>query len=436
MLYRFRQIDELPAAGGSNFESYFRPNGFHILRVNLVSYIPPYWNEPTRSNFDVSIENIKQVGESYHIRIKEDVIRPSGGGQAGERGNLTIDKSHIQIIDTKRESDGTVLVSGEKPPFGNRGELEIDMEWRLSMMRHHTAEHLFVSCIKKKKKETAVGHLWIDGNHGSVELLGQDMDFETVLKAEAEVLDIIERNMYVESHFVDSSEVDSTIRTREGLTEKHEKLRIITIGEIDSCACSGIHVSHTKDIGFFKVLDVKKKERSTHIEFTTGVKAGHHVSDIYNIALQRKYSYPFEMEQLGAVLDKAKLANDIKQKMIEKIIELLTESPSAEQIMGVNLRHEYLPGFDSRALGDLANQMVSVTPCVLLLFAPGTKSHFILRVYNMPQEASYYISDAVKQIGGRGGGKADLFSGGLAEVENPVEVYEGLIHSIRDMINQ
>ena len=54
----------------------------------------------------------------------------------------------------------------------------------------------------------------------------------------------------------------------------------------------------------------------------------------------------------------------------------------------------------------------------------------------MPQEASYYISDAVKQIGGRGGGKADLFSGGLAEVENPVEVYEGLIHSIRDMINQ
>lgn len=303
------------------------------------------------------------------------------------------------------------------------------------MMKNHTAEHLLVSVIKKKK-EVTVGQLWIDGNHGSVELLGENIELDTIFEAEAEVLDIIERNIQVESSFVDSGEMDSTIRTREGLAEKHEKLRIVTIGEIDSCACSGIHVLYTKDIGFFKVLDAKKNERSTHIEFVTGAKAGHYVSNIYNMALLRKYSYPFEMEQLGDVLDKAKQAIDIKRELIEKIINLFTESSFVEEIKGVGFRHEYLPGFDSNTLSVLANQMTSTKPLVLLLFAPGTKSHLILRVYNMPQEASYYISDAVKQVGGRGGGKADLFSGGFTEVVDPFEVYERLIQSIQELIRQ
>ena len=398
--------------------------------------IPPYWNDPNRSEFDVSIEKVEQLDKFYHIQIKEDVIRPSGGGQAGERGSLTIEDSRVPIIDTISESNGIVLVTSEKPFPGHRGQVEIDMEWRQSMMKNHTAEHLLASVIKRKKKDTTIGQLWIDGNHGSVELLGEDIELDAIFEAEAEVLDIIERNVQVESIFVDSSQVDSTVRIREGLTEKHERLRIITIGEIDSCACSGIHVLRTQDIGFFKVLDVKKNEKSTHIEFITGVKASHFVSDIYNIALRRKYSYPFEMEQLGAVLDKAKQAIDIKQKLIEKIIELLTESPSIEEIEGVSFRHEYLPGFDSNTLSVLANRMTSTTPSVLLLFAPGTKSHLILRAYNMPQEASYYISDTVNQIGGKGGGKADLFSGGFTEIDDPVQVYEGLIHSIQKLIRQ
>jgi alanyl-tRNA synthetase len=400
-----------------------------------MNNVPPYWNDPNRGGFDVSVERVEQVGTSYHIQIKEDIIRPSGGGQAGDRGSLKIKDSCVPIIDTISEPNGIVLVSTEEPSPGHKGQLEIDMEWRQSMMKNHTAEHLLASIIKKKK-DVAVGQLWIDGDHGTVELLGKEIELNTIFEAEADVLDIIERNVRVETSFVDSSEVDSTIRTREGLTEKHEKLRVVTIGEIDSCACSGIHVLHTKDIGFFKILDVKKNERSTHIEFVTGAKASHYVSDIYNMALQRKYSYPFEMEQLGAVLDKAKQAIDIKQELIEKIINLFTESSSVEQIKGVGFRHEYLPGFDSNTLSILANQMTSTKPLVLLLFAPGIKSHLILRVYNMPQEASYYISDAVKQVGGRGGGKADLFSGGFTEVVAPIEVYERLIQSIQKLIRQ
>jgi alanyl-tRNA synthetase len=401
-----------------------------------MNNIPPYWSDPNRNKFDVLIENIEQVGKFYHIQIKEDIIRPSGGGQAGERGSLTIEDSRVPIIDTISGSDGTVLVSSEKPFQGHRGQLEIDMEWRQSMMKNHTAEHLLASVIRRKKKDTVVGQLWIDGNHGSVELLGEDIELDTILEAEAEVLDIIERNIQVESSFVDSSQVDSAVRAREGLTEKHERLRIVIIGELDSCACSGIHVVHTQDIGFFKVLDVKKNEKSTHIEFVTGAKAGHYVSDIYNMALRRKYSYPFEMEQLGAVLDKAKQAIDIKQELIEKIINLFTESSFVEQIEGVTFRHEYLPGFDSNTLSLLANRMNLVTPSVLLLFAPGTKPHLVFRVHNMPQEASYYISEAVKQVGGRGGGKAGLFSGGFAEVVDPVEVYERLIQSVQKLIRQ
>jgi alanyl-tRNA synthetase len=152
------------------------------------------------------------------------------------------------------------------------------------------------------------------------------------------------------------------------------------------------------------------------------------------MTLKRKYSYPFEMEQLGAVLDRAKKAVADKQKMIEKTTELLSAGSTAEQIEGVIFRHEYLPGYDAGALRILSNQMTIVESSITLLFAPGKKSQVILKVNEMPQDASEYISKAVKQLGGQGGGKGEVFTGGFVDVDEPLKLYEKLVTEVRKSI--
>jgi alanyl-tRNA synthetase len=398
--------------------------------------IPQYWKDPGVDKFEVLIESVTKHNDYYHVVIREKVIRPAGGGQAGERGRIIEGKKRVAILDTISDSNNVVLITNEALTEGARGLLEIDMNWRTSMMKNHTAEHLFVSIIKNQHEDISVGELWIDGEHGTVELLGVALNLDTIIEVEREVMRIIEQDLPVKSDYRDSSTIDSSVRSREGLTEKYDHLRIVSVGELDSSACSGIHVTRTGDIGFFKVLDAKTTEKNAHIEFVTGSKARRMVSNLYNVVLRKKYTYPFEIEQLDAVLDRAKADVDDKQKLIQKTTQLLANGSTSEQIADIRFMYENLPGYDASSLKSLANQIVVTSSAVILLFAPGKKSQVILRVNEMPKEASEYISKTLVKLGGRGGGQGEVFTGGFADVENPMKLYEELVCEIRKSITQ
>ena len=378
---------------------------------------------------------MRKSNDNYHIIIEENVIRPAGGGQAGERGVLLVGDQQVNIIDTIYELDTITLVTDGSVIEKTAGTITVDMHWRFSMMRNHTAEHLFVSQLQRKHKKLTVGNLWIDGRQCSVELLNAVLDLDEIFEAEDEINRIIEDNLPVRSRFIDSNQIGPNVRSREGLTDKYEELRVVSIGDFDSSACSGIHVTNTGEIGFCKVLDVKFGANSVKIELAAGLTASHTVSNVYNEALRRKNTYPFEMEQLGAVLDKAKLAIDERKMMVEKTTQLLTSGPSFEHVRDVGFYYEYLAGYDSNSLRILANQLTYLEPSVTLLFSPGPKSQLILKVSKMPKDSSEYISRAVNQHGGQGGGKGEIFTGGFADVANPKELFKQIVKAVRDAIS-
>ncbi len=382
------------------------------------------------------IEEVKELKNQYQVHLREDVIRPAGGGQAGEKGILSVGTKQVSILDTVIDSGRVILLTDGSLPEESEGQLDIDIEWRTSMMKNHTSEHILVSTLKEKYPDLKVGDLWIDGEHGTVELVSVNVSFEDVFIAENEVQRIINLDIPVLCQFVDADKIDPTIRAREGLTAKHEKLRIVKVGDLDSSACSGIHVESTSQIGFFKVVDVKYTNGSTSIEFVSGSRAITMTNELYNSVLERKHIYPFEMEQIGAVLDRAKSVSDERSQMIEKISQLIATRVNVEEIGDVVFRHEYLPGFESKDLKNLANQFTPAESSVVLLFAPGKKSQIIFRTFHTPNDAKYYMSSAVEKQGGKGGGSSDNFTGGFTDVDNPEELFDILVSSVRDLLTQ
>ena len=382
------------------------------------------------------IEEVKELKNQYQVHLREDVIRPAGGGQAGEKGILSVGTKQVSILDTVIDSGRVILLTDGSLPEESEGQLDIDIEWRTSMMKNHTSEHILVSTLKEKYPDLKVDDLWIDGEHGTVELVSVNVSFEDVFIAENEVQRIINLDIPVLCQFVDADKIDPTIRAREGLTAKHEKLRIVKVGDLDSSACSGIHVESTSQIGFFKVVDVKYTNGSTSIEFVSGSRAITMTNELYNSVLERKHIYPFEMEQIGAVLDRAKSVSDERSQMIEKISQLIATRVNVEEIGDVVFRHEYLPGFESKDLKNLANQITLSEPSVVLLFAPGKKSQIIFRTFHTPNDAKYYMSSAVEKRGGKGGGSSDNFTGGFTDVDNPEELFDILVSSVRDALIQ
>ena len=132
------------------------------------------------------------------------------------------------------------------------------------------------------------------GDKGTVELLGDELDLNLLATAESNVQKYILEDRPVESQIVDSKELDPETRAREGVSDQHEKLRIVSVEGIDKSACSGIHVQRTGDIGVFKILDFKHGQGTTRIEFTSHSSALESLSSIYNTVLYRKHEFPYE----------------------------------------------------------------------------------------------------------------------------------------------
>lgn len=402
--------------------------------MKIMSAQPYYWTDPMKGEFAVEIESILEANGQCYVRINEQVTKPAGGGQAGDKGVLIIEEKEYAFIDTILHDEKTVFVMKSSPPRKGKALLKLDMSWRRAMMTNHTAEHIFVGAMKKKYPELILGWIWVDGVHGTVVLEGKVIPLEEILDTETKVNRLIHDEVGVTTKVVPAADVDESVRAREGVTSKNDSIRLVNVGEFDSSACSGIHVTNTREIRAFKITDVKTQEGNTHIEFVTGEIAVANLVETYNIALTRKYTYPYEIEQLGAILDKSKTLQLSYEEAVEKILQLMREGPNKEQLDAVTFWNEYLPGFEISTLRHLIKELKLTEPSVTLFLTAGKKTNIILWTKGMPKDAEYYITDIVESLGGRGGGSADSYTGGFTEVENPQELFLLIVEKVRKRI--
>ncbi|TFH08455.1 MAG: hypothetical protein E4H14_06420 [Candidatus Thorarchaeota archaeon] len=401
----------------------------------IMSSQPYYWTDPMKEQFDIEIESILEANGHFHMRINKQVAKPAGGGQAGDKGTLSIGEKKYDFIDTILHDGYTILVMKNSPIIGKgKAVLNLDMAWRKAMMTNHTSEHIFVASMKKKYPELNLGKIWIDGIHGTVVLEGKTIPLEDILVIEKEVNRIIQDSVCVTTKVVAAGEVDDTVRAREGVTSKNDIIRLVNVGDFDSSACSGIHVTNTSDIHTFKIIDAKDQDGNTHIEFVSGNIAASKLADVYNIALTRKYSYPFEMDQLGAILDKSTALQVSYEEAVEKILQLMRNGPNKEQLNDVTFWYEYLPGFEISAARQLIKDLNLEEPSVTLFLTTGKKTNIILWTKGMPKDAAYYIAEIVEDLGGKGGGSAESYTGGFTEVQNPQEMFLILVKLVMDRI--
>ncbi len=392
---------------------------------------PVYWTNPLQESFEIEIKSCNKNDDHYEVEIDIDCIRPSGGGQAGDRGWLKTKGVEGRIVDTITRDDLTKLVSDCSFSGESKGVLTIDVAWRRAMMRNHTGEHLLAGALVRSIEGIQLGYIWIDGEHGTIELEGKAIPTEDILKAESEVQRSIAQGVAVVTAIIDASKVAPNVRAREGATEKHTTLRTVSIEGFDSSACSGTHVINTSDIGLFKIIDIKHGESSTHIEFITGNKAVHEVSNLYNEAFVRKDEYPFEMEQLGSVLDKGRKAQEERKHLQESIERLVTVGWDSERLGEISFRHHWIPGLNSHGLRSIIKKLESKDPTAVLLFVPGKKCHVVLWTNNLEGSAQEYIGNLVVSHGGRGGGSKTVYTGGFTEVESHRDLYAALVNGVR-----
>ncbi|UCE11052.1 MAG: hypothetical protein JSW61_03720 [Candidatus Thorarchaeota archaeon] len=396
----------------------------------------PYWTSPEQFEFAVTVVSCKRTDQHFEAVLDGNYIRAAEGGQAGERGLLVDKKTEAKILDTIVRDGTPTLVLDNEIAEGSKATLHIDMEWRRSLMRAHTAEHVLAAHLLKSIDGLQLGYIWLEDDHGTVRFLGPKISFDTIFEIERMVQQTISANLIVTSDLVRPDDAQTDVRSREGVTMKHETVRVVKIGDFDASACSGLHVEYTGSILFFKVTDIRYTENETTIEFSTGDKASAEVSSVYNDALARKSEYPFEMEQLGSVLDKGRMALDRYELLSESLLTVLSQESTQDRIGEISFRAYYLPGMDGGGIRNVVRQLKHEGPAARLYFVPGPKSNLVFWTDKLGSDAEHYIGEIVTKLGGRGGGSRQVFTGGFSDVESPEELYEDLVEHVRQTMSR
>ena len=123
-----------------------------------------------------------------------------------------------------------------------------------TMVRMFKCDRSFSNHIEKKKSKCDY-HFDRDLTNEEIELI------------ENKVNDVIQKNFSVEEEFYSKEDAEKMFNLSKLPANVSNHVRIISIGDYDSCPCSGLHVTNTAEIGRFTIISTNYQAGALRIRF-------------------------------------------------------------------------------------------------------------------------------------------------------------------------
>ena len=207
---------------------------------------------------------VTQVDEDG-IRLDSTVFYPTGGGQPGDSGSLTLaNGASIRIEEARKGTDHEDVVhipaaGANLPSVGDDVTAGIDWDRRYRHMRMHTCLHILSAIIKAP---VTGGQVMETKSRLDFNWPEADMTKEEI----AEGLNrLIGENHTVQSRWITDQELEAqpdlvrTMSVKPPTGAGH--VRLLDIEGVDLQPCGGTHVRATAEIGAVDVTKIENKGR-------------------------------------------------------------------------------------------------------------------------------------------------------------------------------
>ncbi len=224
--------------------------------------------------------------EGKFLVLDQTAFYPGGGGQNFDTGKITHNGKDYRVKRVFKIRKVVVHELEEEPKDVNVGDIvegEINWDRRYALMRHHTATHV----INGAAQRVLGPHVWQVGADKTPERARLDIShFRNLTREEVEAIERLANRIVFENRKVENFELDRTtaekkfgIRIYQGGAIPEKKLRIVNIVDWDVEACGGTHLNNTGEIGFIKIIGVKKiHDGVVRLTFVAGEKALEYVN--------------------------------------------------------------------------------------------------------------------------------------------------------------
>lgn len=224
-----------------------------------------YYEDCHRTSFSARVMDCFPRGDGFAVTLDATVFYPEGGGQPCDLGIL----GGAQVLDVQEEA-GQVVHLCDRPLIPG-GEVfgEIDYLRRFDLMQQHTGEHILSGLLSARFGCHNVGF------HMGEEVVTIDFDTpipESALpEIELAANEVIWQDLPLRVWVPEEGELETIpYRSKRRLPWP---VRLVEIPGVDRCACCGVHVARTGEVGILKLLSLAKFHQGVRMELVCGRRA-------------------------------------------------------------------------------------------------------------------------------------------------------------------
>ena len=363
-----------------------------------------YYEDCHLRRFSAQVISCVRQETGWDIVLDQTAFYPEGGGQAADTGSL----GNVRVLHTREEGETVIhLCTGPLEP-GQTVEGILDWEARFDRMQQHTGEHIVSGVIHSKY-----------GCHNTGFHMGAEcitIDFDGVIPAEdlPELERIVNRAVWENIPLGISTPSpeelpDVVYRTKRALPWP---VRIVQIPGYDSCACCGVHVERTGEIGLIKLLSSIRFRGGSRIEMLCGRQALEFLNRSYEQNLLVSRAFSAKLAETGAAAERI---NGLLGEQKAKIARLETEqfAAIAQSCSGKGNVLILREGLDPVLVRRLADLIAETCGGIAAVFSGSDDTGYSYCLVSREGDLRQFGKEMNAALNGRGGGKPQFLQGSV-----------------------
>ena len=372
-----------------------------------------YYEDCHLQKFSAKVVGCTKSDNGWLVALDATAFYPEGGGEAPDLGIL----GGANVLDVQ-EKDGQIWHLCDAPlTVGETVQGQIDWDRRFDLMQQHTGEHIISGLLHEK-----FGYM-NTGFHVGTDLMEVDFDgpvsWDDLMEIERKANEAVWKNIALECWIPSLEELPTVFyRTKRELPWP---VRIVRVPGYDSCACCGVHVKTTGEVGLIKILSCTALRGGVRLEMVCGGRAYRHMAAIFEENRKVSQAFSAPMEGTG---DAARRMNEALAAEKSRAIGLqnrILDMVSQYYVNCGDVVH-FEAGLDGNGLRQLADRIASVCGGRAAVFSgeEGNYGYCLAQRDGDLRELNQALTAA---LDGRGGGKPQFQQGTVRATRAEIEEF-------------
>ena len=373
-----------------------------------------YYENCHLARFEAKVLSCEETSKGYAVILDATAFYPEGGGQAGDTGTL----NGIPVLDTREQGEAVVHICQAPLAVGETVEGILDYDRRFDLMQQHSGEHMVSGIINRRFGYHNVGF------HMGSDVITIDFDgvltMEDLPAIEAEVNRAVWANTPIRCWIPSREELPIVFyRTKRELPWP---VRIVEIPGSDSCACCGVHVEHTGEIGLVKLISAIPCRGGTRMEMACGRRALAILNHAFDQNRQVSQAFSAQITETGAA---ARRMNEVLAEQKYRIAGLEKQifQGLAQGYTGKGDVVHFEEGLDSTAVRELADAIAETCGGAAAVFSGKDGEGYAFCLVTREGDLRQHCKDMNKALNGRGGGKPNFQQGRVQAAKAEIEAF-------------